>query len=174
MDNITTDQPLKIDAELTYNKNFTEIFTEEMKNPIALKIYALSLSAAGVGLSEVRDEYGQYGVQIANQLVDKNILVFSTGKRFFTINKDYLGLSRGQIKEIIPQLNTFYREDHANQFRNYIFMRIDRISRDALVKIHEAYSKHDAEISHILSSEDAKGEIPFYCFSQLDTFTDKI
>lgn len=174
LDNLTTDAPLKMDAELSYNKNFTQNFTEEMKNPVALKIYALSLSEAGVGMSEIRDEYGQYGIQIADKLVEKNILVFSTGKRYFTINKDYLGLTKSQVKEIIPHLNSFYREDHANQFRNYVFMRIDRINRDSLVKIHAAYSHLDEVISSILSTDESKGDIPFYCFSQLDTFKDKL
>ena len=164
LDKQNNDAPLKVDNELSFNEAFTRTFTEAMKNPIAFKIYALSLSPKGVSEGEIVKEFGQYGLSIASDLTEKNIIVYSQNKSYFPINHQTLNLTRSQVKALIPTLNSFYTEEHSNLFRNYISIRLDSINRDALLKIHDAYSRLDREIAEILASPDSKGEIPFYCF----------
>lgn len=175
IDELNADSVLPaVDLDLSYNDLFTDSFASEMKNPVALKIYTMSLKKGGITASEISKEFGEYGIGIAMNLEGKNILVYTGKKTFSPINHETLRLSRSQIKEIIPTLNTYYNEDHKNSLRNFISIKIDSISKDALIRIHEQYSIMDEELDKILASPDSKGDIPFYCFSQLDTFNDKI
>jgi hypothetical protein len=171
---VSIDSVIPVDLELSYNKQFTDSFANEMKNPVALKIYTMSLKKGGITASEISKEFGEYGIGIAMNLEGKNILVYTGHKTFSPINHETLNLSRSQIKEIIPTLNTYYNEDHKNSLRNFVSIKIDSISKDALVKIHDQYSLLDQEVDKILASSESRGDIPFYCFSQLDTFNDKI
>lgn len=174
MNEIKIDSVIPVDLDLSYNQEFTDSFTAEMKNPVALKIYSMALKRNGVTWSMISKEFGEYGKEIAMSLERKNILVHAGHSTFFTINHEKLNLSRSQIKEIIPALNTYYNEAHKNSLRNFVSIKIDSISKDALVKIHDQYSQLDQEIDKILASPKSRGDIPFYCFSQMDTFDDKI
>jgi hypothetical protein len=166
-----------IDIDLSTNKKFTEDFTKCMQNPVAVAIYTLSLSESGVPESEVIDQFGKYSESILKDLLHKRIIIKSFLQkevRYFAQNKDMLYLERDQVQKIIPSLNSFYRSGHSGKDRNYISFRIDRINREALRDIQRAYIELEEKLVDILKEESCRGEIPFYCFSQLDTFSEDI
>lgn len=165
-----------IDLELSSDDNFTSIFVDAMRNPVALAIYSMSVSQDGVLDSVISEKFGSYANEIVNDLIEKNIIIKTGSSRlkYHAINRETLSLTRPQTQKIIASLNESYKVSHSGQGRNYIFARIESVNKKALYKIHEAYAQLDNTINKILEDESSKGEIPFYGFFQMDTFTDKI
>jgi len=165
-----------IDLELSSDTKFTDTFTETMRNPVALAIYSMSIPQDGVFESVITERFGSYSKEIISDLLEKKIIIKagSSNVKYYAINREMLNLSRPQVQKIIPSLNESYKTSHCGEGRNYISVRIEAINKKSLYKIHEAYSQLDNTISKILEDESSKGEIPFYGFFQMDTFTDKI
>ena len=165
-----------IDLELSSNEEFTDVFVETMKNPVALAIYGMSLVENGVLESLISEKYGSYSKEILADLLEKKIIVRtgSSSISYHAINQEILNLTNTQVQKLIPSLNKSYKVAHARQGRNYIGVRIGDINQKTLYKIHEAYVQLDNTISKLLREDSSRGKIPFYGFFQLDTFTDKI
>lgn len=165
-----------IDLELSSNEEFTGVFVETMRNPVALAIYSMSVPEDGVLESVIMEKYGSYSKEIVTDLLEKKILIKtgSSSTRYHAINREMLNLTNTQVQKLIPSLNESYKVAHARQGRNYISVRIENVNKKTLFKIHEAYAQLDNTINKLLEDDSSRGKIPFYGFFQMDTFTDKI
>lgn len=158
-----------IDEDRSSNKKFIDQFVESLQDSVALQIYSLSLRAEGVSQNEVKDEFGQYGIKILSTLAEQEILLNSKYQQYIPANKHMIRLEREHIQKLIPHLNELYKIQNAKQERNYISMRIDSINADALKELYDLHVEFESKKNEVLAKPQSKGEIPFYCFTELET-----
>lgn len=156
------------DADLSSNQVFNDIFAQEMKDPMAILIYAKSLDN-GFSKKELVEEYGSHGLKIADKLVRSNLIAYHNEK-FTAINSNYVDVEKGQIKEIIISLSQNYNPSHCGQEKNWINFRIAKINSEALRRIQNLHAELSSQIQDILSEPESKGSIPFYTINEMDTF----
>jgi hypothetical protein len=171
IERVTTQPSESVDEELSTSSLFSKIFSESMSNPVALAIYTHSLGD-GVKEKDIMQLYGSYGLTVLEDLKNKGIIHIASTKTksYQATNSRYVEIEKKHVKNIIKTLSDCYNPNNSGKERNFISFRVDKVNSNTIKKLYQLHSEFHSRTNQVLATEDSGGDIPFYSFSEMDTF----
>lgn len=158
--------PEKTSEGVVYNENALKML---LANPVALEIYLLAV-IKNVTKAELKARYGDYGVNILQDLIKEKLLdevspeIYSEGQRKLSYTPE-LVIQAGKICiEAFGKPESGYEAD-----KHFAFFFYEKLNEEAYrewMKIDQRAMKEKIELSQKIES---KGTIPAFCFSIVET-----
>ncbi len=158
-----------------FDQDYSNAINEELKDPVKYLIYKLALNSCGVREAKIIELYGNHGLQLLDDMVEKG---------FIDRNEDQLCRARaktfsGSHDEFVRNFKVVADFIKTNKLRNrkplnpYFVNMSDSLNPEAYEQIRRILSKTDKKLRKILSSRESKGTIPFFFLGAMDTLDSK-
>ncbi len=153
------------------DQDYSNAVNEEIKDPVKYIIYKLSLNSNGVTVAKVRELYGNHGIHLLKDLIEKDF-----------VYQDDFGICRARCKTFAGSHDEFVKNfkvaaefikpqklQNRKPLNPYFVNMSESITPEAYEQIRRLQRKLDKKVRGILSQPESKGKIPFFYLGAIDT-----
>lgn len=154
-----------------FDQEYSGAINEELKDPVKYLIYKLALNTSGVSENKIIELYGNHGLQLLNDMIDKgfierdkNLNCRAQSKTFSSSHSDFVR----NFKVVADFIKT-EKLRNRKPYNPYFVNVSESLSPEAYDKIRRIQSKMDKKIRQIISDPESKGSIPMFFIGAMDT-----
>lgn len=155
---------------LTVDKN-AEVDLQDRFNFL---IFVLACCDYGFSKEKIVSVLGENCVQNINDLLQAGHIEETESGKIRVKNGAPICFSSAVVLQHIGDLFNFYRLNHREQNRNFLNIRIQSLTKEALEKVVEIQNDCDRKIYDIIIDEKNIGPNPMFSLGCVDTFTDEL
>lgn len=158
-----------------FDQDYSNAINDEIKDPVKYLIYKLSLNHAGLSESKLIELYGNHGLQLLQDMVEKGFIQ-QTEEGVYRAKAKTFGGSHDDFVRNFKAVADFIKP---NKLRNrkplnpYFVNASDSLTPEAYDQIRKLLGKTDKKIRKILADENSKGTIPVFFIGAMDTLDPK-
>ncbi len=154
-----------------FDQDYSNAINDEIKDPVKYLIYKLALNHSGVKEDKVVELYGNHGLQLLNELVEKGFIVRSDDKVCRASCKSFSGSHDDFIRnfKVVADFIKPHKLRNRKPLNPYFVNMSDSLTPEAYDQIRRLLSKTDKKVRKIMASDESKGEIPFFYLGAMDT-----
>ena len=153
------------------DQEYSNAVNDELKDPVKYLIYKLSLNHSGVSEEKINELYGNHGIALLSEMVEKGFIEKYASGICRARTKTYGGSHKEFVRNF-KLVADFIKADRLRPrkpLNPYFINMSDSISPEAYEQIRRLQASLDKKIRKIVSSDEAKGQIPFFYIAGMDT-----
>jgi hypothetical protein len=153
------------------DQEFSNEINEELKDPVRYLIFKLALNASGVHPKKIEELFGAHGITQAEHLLDKGFIYIDT-KGFVKTKIETYRASFDDFVKNFKSVANYIKPDKLkvkDPLNPYFLNKSDSINSETYQQIRKILKKTQEKIDRLVAEPEAKGEIPFFLLSALDT-----
>lgn len=154
-----------------FDQEYSNALNDELQDSVKYLIYKLSLNHCGVREEKIRELYGNHGIQLLKEMMEKGYIKEDSDGACRATARSFAG-SHAQFVRNFKAVADFIKPDkfrHRKPLNPYFVNMSDSISPEAYEQIRRLQKSLNNKIRKILSSEESKGKIPFFYICAQDT-----
>ncbi len=154
-----------------FDQDYSNAINDELKDPVKYLIYKLALNHSGVSEQKVVELYGNHGLQLLNDMIEKGFITRNE-ERLCRAKSKTFGGSHDDFVRNFKVVSDFIKP---NKLRNrkplnpYFVNLSDSLTPEAYDQVRRLLSKTDKKIRKIVADPEAKGTIPVFFLGAMDT-----
>ena len=154
-----------------FDQEYSNSLNDELKDPVKYLIYKLAVNHSGVKEQKIVELYGNHGVQMLNDMVEKGFITRGTD-RLCKANSMTFSTSHDDFVRNFKLVADFIKPDKLKNRKplNPFFNNTsDSITAEAYERIRRIQAASYKKICKVLAEDQSKGTIPFFYISAIDS-----
>jgi len=147
---------VEVSAPHTFDVDLNEILRDRLN----YFIYKLAANRNGVTENEVKDLYGQLGLEKLKKLREQGLIklegvVYHASEKNFSLDLEI-------AKEHLPELVKFYRPENLEAGLNLFYTLSESVSLEGVKKIKEIQREAAKKVYEIMQAPEYSGNVPYF------------
>jgi hypothetical protein len=154
-----------------FDQDYSNEINEELRDPVKYLIYKLALNHAGVSEDKVIELYGNHGLRLLNDMIEKGYIKKTPNQRCrakvktnSSSHQDFVRNFKAVADFIKPN-----KLRHRKPFNPYFVNMSDSLTPEAYEQIRRILGKTDKKLRKILADPNSKGHLPVFFLGAMDT-----
>ena len=155
----------------SFDREYSNKINDELKDPVKYLIYKLAINSSGVSEKKIVELYGNHGMNLLNELIDKDLIVRDENGHCRTRAGAYKSSDEDFIRNFKVVADFIKPHKYRNRMpMNPLWVNLsESINVETYQKLMRLQRNTVRKMRKMIREDEARGNIPFFFIGAMDT-----